>query len=141
VSKSKRVAEMVAAHHGQKLNPHYLGYFECFNHQLYYEAHEVLEHLWLKDRHGPNGAFYKGLIQLAGAFVHVQKGRPQPAASLLRLTLVNLEKYPAVHEHLSVENACKLARKWLEILEPARPDAHPFKGQHWPVLKLERDGS
>ena len=141
MSKSKRVAEMVAAHHGQKLNPHYLGFFECFNRQLFYEAHEVLEHLWLKDRHGPNGAFYKGLIQLAGAFVHVQKGRPQPAASLLRLTLGNLEKYPSIHEHLNVETACRLARKWLQTLEPDRLSAHPLTGHHWPVLKLERDGS
>lgn len=132
---------MVAAHHGQKLNPHYLGYFECFNRQLYYEAHEVLEHLWLKDKHGPNGAFYKGLIQLAGAFVHVQKGRPQPAAALLKLTLGNLEKYPPVHEHLSVENACKLARKWLETLEQGRLSGHPLTGHHSPVLKLERDAS
>jgi hypothetical protein len=141
VSKSKRVAEIVADHHGQKLNPHYLGYFECFNRQLFYEAHEVLEHLWLKDKQGPNGAFYKGLIQLAGAFVHVQKGRPQPAASLLKLTLANLEKYPAIHEHLSVETTCNLARKWLVTLEQGRLDAPPLTGRHWPVLKLDRDGS
>ena len=132
---------MVADHHGQILNPHYLGYFECFNRQLFYEAHEVLEHLWLKDKHGPNGAFYKGLIQLAGAFVHVQKGRPQPAAALLKLTLANLEKYPRVHEHLSVETTCKLARKWLEELEQGRWGAHPLTGRHSPELKLERDGS
>jgi predicted metal-dependent hydrolase len=137
--KSKRVAEMVADHHGQELDPHYLGYFQCFNQQLFYEAHEVLEHLWLKDKHGPNGAFYKGLIQLAGAFVHVQKGRSQPAGSLLKLTLANLEKYPQVHEHLSVETTCKLARKWLALLEQGRCGAHPMTGPHWPVLKLEQD--
>jgi predicted metal-dependent hydrolase len=137
VSKSKRVAEIVAAHHGQKLDPHYLGFFECFNRQLFYEAHEVLEHLWLRDKHGPNGAFYKGLIQLAGAFVHVQKGRPQPAASLLKLTLANLEKYPAIHEHLSVETTCKLARKWLEILERGRSGAHSLANQAAPELRLE----
>ena len=132
---------MAARHHGQKLNPHYLGYFHCFNKQLFYEAHEVLEHLWLNDKHGANGAFYKGLIQLAGAFVHVQKGRPQPAASLLKLALANLEKYPRVHEHLSVETTCKLARKWLDNLEQDRLGAHSLIGQHPPVLKLERDGS
>jgi len=137
LSKSKRIAEMVAAHHGQTLNPHYLGFFECFNRQLFYEAHEVLEHLWLKDKHGPNGAFYKGLIQLAGAFVHVQKGRAQPAASLFKLTLTNLEKYPPIHEHLNVETACKLARKWLQTLEPGGLSGHAMTGHHWPVLKFE----
>ncbi len=141
MSKNKRIAEMVADHHGQKLDQHYLGYFHCFNKQLFYEAHEVLEHLWLKDKHGPNGAFYKGLIQLAGAFVHVQKGRPQPAASLLKLALANFEKYPRVHEHLSMDTTCQLARKWLETMEQGRLGAHLLTGQHWPVLKLERDGS
>jgi len=141
VSKSKRVAEMTSQHHGQKLDPHYLGYFHCFNKQLFYEAHEVLEHLWLSDKHGPNGAFYKGLIQLTGAFVHVQKGRSQPAISLLKLALANLEQYPRIHQHLSVETTCKLARKWLEDLQQGRLGAHPLTGQHSPVLKLESDGS
>jgi len=79
--KHKRIAELVEQHQGHQLNKHYVGYFHCFNHQLFYEAHEVLEHIWLKDKHGPNGAFYKGLIQLAGAFVHLQKNRPPPRGS------------------------------------------------------------
>jgi predicted metal-dependent hydrolase len=101
--KSKRVAAMVADHHGQKLDPHYLGYFQCFNQQLFYEAHEVLEHLWLGDKQGPNGAFYKGLIQLTGAFVHLQRNHPLPAAALFKLALANLDKYPRIHEHLNLE--------------------------------------
>jgi predicted metal-dependent hydrolase len=141
VSKSKRVADVVADHRGQKLDPHYLGYFACFNQQLFYEAHEVLEHLWLRDKYGANGAFYKGLIQLTGAFVHLQKNHPQPAAALFKLACANLEKYPRIYEHLNVETACKLARKWLETLEHGRLRAHPLTGQHAPVLKLERDGS
>ncbi len=135
--KSKRVAEMVADHHGQKLDPHYLGYFHCFNQQLFYEAHEVLEHLWLGDKHGPNGAFYKGLIQLAGAFVHLQRNRPQPAAALFKLALANLEKYPRVHEHLNLEITCQLARKWLEELERGRFGVNPLTNQTAPELKLE----
>ena len=58
---------------GQVLDAHYLGYFACFNRGWFYEAHDVLEELWLANRTGPNYAFYKGLIQLAGAFVHLQK--------------------------------------------------------------------
>ena len=129
---------MVVDHHGQRLNPHYLGYFECFNRQLYYEAHEVLEHLWLKDKHGPNGAFYKGLIQLAGAFVHLQRNHPQPAAALFKLALANLDNYPPIHEDLSVEVTCQLARKWLEELERTRFGVNPLTSQAAPKLKLER---
>jgi predicted metal-dependent hydrolase len=71
--KNARIADRIESSRGQDLDAHYAGYFDCFNRQLFYEAHEVLEHLWLKDKYGPNGAFYKGLIQLAGAFVHLQK--------------------------------------------------------------------
>jgi uncharacterized protein len=135
--KSKRVAEMAAHHHGQKLDPHYLGYFHCFNRQLFYEAHEVLEHLWLSDRHGPNGSFYKGLIQLAGAFVHLQRNHPQPAAALLKLALANFDKYPRIHEHLNLETTCQLARKWLEELERTGFGVNPLTTKNAPELKLQ----
>lgn len=136
-NKRKRIAEMVVHHHGQKLDPHYLGYFDCFNRQLFYEAHEVLENLWLKDKNGPNGAYYKGLIQLAGAFVHLQKGRLRPAAALFKLARTNLEKYPRVHEHLNLETVGELIQKWLNDLERARFSLNPMTGQSAPKLKLE----
>jgi predicted metal-dependent hydrolase len=138
--KRKRISEMVAQHQGQKLDPHYLGYFHCFNQQLFYEAHDVLENLWLADKYGPNGAFYKGLIQLAGAFVHLQKNRLRPAAALFKLALANLEKYPRVHEHLNLVTAEKLARKWLEELEQTGFGANPLTDQTAPKLKLEETG-
>src|SRR5271170_6957780 len=99
---------MIESFRGQELDPHYLGYFDCFNHQLFYEAHDVLEDMWLPDRHGPDGSFYKGLIQLAGAFVHVQKNRPGPAVALLNLSRANLEKYPPLHHGLDLTGVLRL---------------------------------
>ena len=55
---------------GLALDPCYQGYFKCFNAGAYYEAHDVLEHLWLRTR-DENHLFFKGLIQVAGAFVHL----------------------------------------------------------------------
>ena len=95
----------------------YVDFFECFNQQLFYEAHEVLEPLWLAQRREPDGAFYKGLIQLAGAFVHLQKGRLQPAASLLRLAQANLLLYPTVHHQLDLSETLALIREWAGKLE------------------------
>src|SRR5436189_6188294 len=94
--KSPMIAALIANCQGQELDAHYLGYFECFNRGLFYEAHDVLEELWLPNRNGANGPFYKGLIQLAGAFVHLEKGRPPPAAAVLRLARATLERYPAL---------------------------------------------
>ena len=119
------------------LDRHYAGYFELFNQQKFFEAHEVLEHIWLKDRHGPDGAFYKGLIQLAGAFVHLQKNRPQPAAALFKLALANLEKYPPVHEHLNLQSTGELIRQWLARLEQSDFSVNPLAATNAPQLKLE----
>src|SRR5467141_2575177 len=82
--KSAKIAALIEAYSGEKLDAHYLGYFQCFNLGLFYEAHDVLEELWLSDRQGTNGAFYKGLIQFAGAFVHLKRGRLRPAAALFK---------------------------------------------------------
>ena len=120
MSKSKRIAALAEHHH--RLDAHYAGYFKQFNQQKFYEAHDVLEHLWLKDKHGPNGAFYKGLIQLAGAFVHLQREHLRPAAALFKLATANFEKYPETHEQLNMVATREMAAHWLEQLE-----AHDFK--------------
>lgn len=77
---------MIESFQGQELDAHYLGFFDWFNRQLFYEAQDVLEDLWLKDKHGVDANVYKGLIQLAGAFVHLQKTccGPQPRCSSSR---------------------------------------------------------
>jgi hypothetical protein len=134
--KGKRIAAMAGQFRRGNLDPHYAGYFELFNQQKFYEAHEVLEHIWLPDRQGPNGAFYKGLIQLAGAFVHLQKNRPQPASSLFKLALANLEKYPPVHEHLNLKIICGQIGHWLDELERAQFRANPLTSENPPQIKL-----
>jgi len=123
----------VAQFAGRRLDARYLGYFDCFNHQLFYEAHDVLEDLWLLDRHGPNGDFYKGLIQLAGAFVHLQKDRLRPANALFQLAARNFEKYPVQHEATSLDDLLALITHWRAALEqgdfevnPLTPDTLPF---------------
>jgi len=135
--KSERITAMIESFRGRDLDAHYLGYFELFNRQQFFEAHDVLEHIWLKDRHGPNGAFYKGLIQLAGAFVHLQKNRLRPAAALFKLALANLEKYPARHEQMDVTGVCRLIRKWLRDLEAAHFASNPLRAETVPALALD----
>jgi predicted metal-dependent hydrolase len=138
-NKGKRIAAMAGQFREGKLDPHYSGYFVLFNQQKFFEAHEVLEHIWLKDKHGPNGAFFKGLIQLAGAFVHLQKNRSQPAAALFKLALANLEKYPQVHEHLNLQGTGELISQWLADLERTDFSSHPLTAANAPKLNL--DGS
>ena len=134
--KHKRIAELVEQHQGHELDQHYVGFFDCFNRQLFYEAHEVLEHIWLKDKQGPNGAFYKGLIQLAGAFVHLQRNHLRPAAALFKLAEANFEKYPREHERLDLDSTRRLIQSWLADLERARFEANPLNESNAPKLNL-----
>ena len=130
---------MVESHRGQKIDPHYAGYFHCFNRQLFYEAHDVLEHIWLPDKHGANGAFYKGLIQLAGAFVHLQKNRLRPSAALFKLARTNLEKYPGQHDGLDMTMVHALIESWLAELEAKNFEVNPLNTRHAPKLELSAD--
>ncbi len=134
--KSGKIAERIAAFQGGELSAYYLGYFDCFNRQEFYEAHDVLEELWLADRHGLNGDFYKGLIQLAGAFVHLQKERLRPAAALFKLARTNLTKYPTPHEQLDLVVVLQLIETWLAWLEGRDFDHNPLRLQPPPVLAL-----
>ena len=135
--KSGAIAELIEQFKGRDLDAHYLGYFECFNRRLYFEAHDVLEELWLAQRNGPNYSFYKGLIQLAGAFVHLQKNRLRPAAALFKLADANLEKYPIVHERLRVEAVRVLIGRWQRQIEAGKFEKNPLTAEAKPVLQLE----
>ena len=133
--KSQRIAQLIQALEGQELDAHYLGYFECFNRQLFFEAHEVLEELWLKEPGGPQDHFYKGLIQFAGAFVHLQKARLGPAAALLRLARQNLAPYPTPHERLDVSALLATIDVRLQNLNLNRSGAD-LPGQVFPKVPL-----
>jgi predicted metal-dependent hydrolase len=134
--KSAKIAALIRNCHGQDLDAHYLAFFECFNRQMYYEAHEVLEKLWLPNRRGPNHLFYKGLIQLAGAFVHLQKGRPGPAASLLKLARVHLQKFAPVHERLDVTDVLHRTNIWLQQIESGGIVTIPLTPSEAPQIRL-----
>lgn len=111
--KSAAIAARLAALPDTGLDPHYAGYFDCFNRGLYFEAHDVLEELWLRGgKTAANHRFHKGLIQLAGAFVHLQKNRLRPAVALYDLATSNLAPYGPRHERLDVEEVLALIRDW-----------------------------
>ena len=134
--KSDKIAALIASCRGGDLDAHYLAYFACFNQARFFEAHDALEALWLADREGANGPFYQGLIQLAGAFVHLQKDRLRPAAALFKLARARLEKYPPVHERLEVRFVLALIDEWLGRLEKNSFAVNPLAAEPAPQLHL-----
>jgi len=136
LKKNEKIAQMVNKYRGRVLDPHYLGYFDYFNQQLFYEAHDVLENLWLPIRKEPDGPFYKGLIQLAGAFVHLQKERLHPAAALFKMSRTNLEQFTPTRSHLDVTHVLMLIDDWLNRLERDKFTVNPLTPAHAPRLEL-----
>jgi hypothetical protein len=65
---------------------------EEFNSGLYFECHESLEEIWQEEA-GEVRDLYKGLIQLAAAFVHITRGNFVGADRLLRTGMAYLAPY------------------------------------------------
>ena len=128
------------------LHPCYQGYFTCFNEGRYYEAHDVLEHLWLHDGPAaPDYAFYKGLIQLAGAFVHLRKQyehpthvkharRLRPAVRLFELARANLAPYEPRHLSLDVAAARALCAQQAALIAGTDFTRNPWSPDRAPRL-------
>ena len=96
---------------------------------------------------GENHAFFKGLIQLAGAFVHLRKqhehpthakhgARLRPAARLFRLAHKNLAPYTPRHLHLDISAACQLCEDYAEKIEAAHFKTNPWSPDARPRLAL-----
>ena len=115
---------------------HYTGFFHCFNAQLYYEAHDVLEEVWLPIRGQPQAKFYQGLIQMAGGFVHLQKGRLGPASRLFDLALVNFEAYPTCHAGIDLDIVRKLCREYRQAVIDSGETVNPWSKESEPQLPL-----
>lgn len=152
MKKSERIAEFVQGLNSSNRDsdPRLAGYFECFNSGRYYEAHDVLEDLWLRQgKDHPDHAFHKGLIQLAGGFVHLRLQhlhpdhpkhgrRLAPASRLLVLAVVNLRPYAPLHLEVDVDAAIRLAEQTVAVIEKNKPPQNPWSPDLPPQLLLRR---
>lgn len=129
-----------------ELHACYTGYFTCFNRGEYYEAHDVLEHLWLRDP-GANEKFFRGLIQIAGAFVHLRKQflnpdhavdgrRLRPGWRLFRLGVSNIQPYTPKHMRLDVEALIALCADYSLLLEQSEFRVNPWHPDRRPRIDL-----
>src|SRR5215469_665742 len=127
-------------------HPYYLAFFRCWNEQEYYEAHDVLEQLWL-DTKSLDSNFFKGLIQAAGAFVHLQKHfqhpshakhgkRLPPAVRLFRLAQKNLANFAPWHYALDVAALCQLLSRYADEIVGSDYTVNPWSPETAPKLEL-----
>ena len=152
MSKHERMTAFVAtleADPNLALHPCYQGYFRCFNEGRYYEAHDVLEHLWLgAGATDGNFIFYKGLIQIAGAFVHLRKQflrpdhpkdgrRLRPATRLFTLGMNNLAPFRPRHLALDVDAFCELCEMHVAEIIGSDFTRNPWLPERAPQIHLE----
>ena len=155
MSKGERISQLLTELTGDGVDadqidvrghPFYRAFFQCWNQRRYYEAHDVLEQLWLKTK-SPDADFFKGLIQAAGAFVHLQKRfeypahakhgkRLRPAVRLFRLAEKNLSGFGPRHHDLDVAALCQLLRAYADEIVASDYTFNPWSPQSAPKLKL-----
>ena len=140
------VDDVNAAHTEVERNPYYLAFFSCWNEQRYYEAHDVLEQLWLNTK-SPDADFFKGLIQAAGAFVHLQKHfehpthvkhsrRLSPAVRLFRLAQRNLANFAPWHHRLDVAAFSEVLGRYADDIVASDYKTNPWSPETAPRLRL-----
>ncbi len=106
----------------------YLYYFKSFQEEKFFEAHEILEGLW-RETAGEKREFYHGLIQLAAALVHFQKGNLKGAKELFRTASGYFKPYLPEYEGVALSSIVGDFEKFLEIWSqhPDQPElAKPF---------------
>jgi len=64
-----------------------------FNEGYFFEAHEVLEDVWHRERGEPR-LFLQGLIQVCAGFHHYQSGNLRGAMALLARGIEKIRRYP-----------------------------------------------
>lgn len=80
-------------------------YLECirrYNAGCHWHAHEVLEDLWRATADPERRRFYQGVIQLAAAFVHAERGNMRGVQRLLAKSHAKLAAVPSPYLALDV---------------------------------------
>ncbi len=112
-----------------------------FNSREFWHAHESWEAIWLVAPQ-PDKAFLQGIIQIAAAFYHHQRGNLQGMRSLMRRGLAKVEGFPREYRGLRLEELRRAVRKWLAASEDALPQRYPSlkraKPGHTPALSRRR---
>lgn len=116
-SKSERMEQIIREYPESQFEKEYHGFFICFNEGLYYEAHDVLEHLWLQRKNTQDDHFFKALIQVAGAFVHISKGKLGPAKRLFVLAKGYFAEYPDTFRGIVLAEMDQFIQLWINRIE------------------------
>jgi Domain of unknown function (DUF309) len=158
MSKGERISKFVQGLGGSEAkagggaiadHPYYRAFFRCWNEQRYYEAHDVLEQVWLqKTTTSDDAQYFKGLIQAAGAFVHLQKQfeypthpkhgrRLAPAVRLFRLAEKNLAPLGAQRHDFDLATFREMLGRHARVIAESEHKTNPWSPETAPKVSLK----
>jgi predicted metal-dependent hydrolase len=81
VDRLQRYVEAFGVIEGQRLVENFAQALILWNFRLFYEVHELLEHLW-RQSSGPLRGALQAMIRAAGVYVHLEAGNRRAARSM-----------------------------------------------------------
>ncbi len=97
-----------------------------FNAGAYFACHETLEKLWLKEK-GPARDLYKGILQIAVALFHKNRGNRRGAIRILESGAKLLEPFMPVFADLDLS---RLQNEALALREMLKSQSNPDLLEH-----------
>ena len=95
-----------------------------FNNGEFWQAHEAWEEAWLHES-GERKLFLQGLIQLAAAHYHLQRGTPAGGLRLFESAIARLQQLPPVYCGVELKTAISMAEK--ELQNAQRHESYPLE--------------
>jgi len=89
----------------------------------FFPAHEAWETAWKQARDSEDDEFFKGLSQLGAGYVHLLRGNPHGAVTLLGRAASRIGRYPAGHRGIDCPAVARVAEE--EALRVAHGDLVP----------------
>jgi hypothetical protein len=90
---------------------------DCWNNERFFDAHEALEPRWIANR----DRGLRGLIQLAAAFHHLQKGNTKGARIMLNRAIMRLVDPGNAPCAIGQEPLARYGERVLALLDSAAP--------------------
>jgi len=95
-----------------------------FNEGKFFECHEAWEALWNRSS-GDEKLFYQGLIQLAVAILHAQRGNLTGATSLYAKASAKLDHLPREHMNIALGELRDAVKEFVDAAVAGRPLPNP----------------
>lgn len=107
-----------------------------FNRRYFWEAHEILEDLWMEER-GQRKIFYQAIIQAAASLYHVLNANPKGVIKLAEESLRKLAPFRPQYSQIHVEELCQSLQHYLvEAKEILGAEKEGFNYDRLPQLQI-----